>query len=482
MLIMPEQRCAWSGLPLFERRQIKFDPTVAITEDSHMNSVSLRIPSVLSAPFVWMSLLCPIMQPEHHFARGRKVASLLCVALLIACSRPAQSADPTYTEVFVSGENGYHLIRTPQILATRDKTLLVFAQGREGKHDQSGNDIILKRCMDGGATWSDLQVIAEDGKNSFNSVCVLQLAGSGRILMVGCIIPAGHNVQEYKYSSQNMQGFMRKVGREDWPGLSTGYGEHSARVYSIHSDNDGKTWSPLKDITRSAKRSESRTCIPGPGIGIQLTRGRHKGRILIPCNQHWVKDFDGKLSYQNLPYALISDDAGRTWRYGELAPYSEGSRSVNETQFVELEDGSILLNGRGGGRSVARSEDGGETWSTMERDPTLTGPACAAGLLRYSFTSEPGQKSRILFSLPRQKGRKHGKIWLSYDEGKSWPVQEQLRPGFFAYSCLTRLSNGDIGCVYGGRGKRTERNKLGPANVVFASFSLKWLTDGTDSY
>ena len=233
--------------------------------------------------------------------------------------------------------------------------------------------------------------------------------------MVGCIIPAGHNVQDFKHSSPNWQRFMRKVKRDDWPGLSTGYGEQSARVYCIHSDNNGETW-----------------------------------------------------------------------RYGGLAPYGEGTRSVNETQFVELRDGSILLNGRGGGRAIAKSDDGGETRSTMQLEPALTGPECAARLLRYSFssesgqTSEPGRKSRILFSLLSSSGRKHGKIWLSYDEGKSWPVQRNLRPGFFVYSCLTRLPDGDIGCVYGSRGKPPARDKLGPRNVAFASFSLEWLTNRAD--
>ena len=140
---------------------------------------------------------------------------------------------------------------------------------------------------------------------------------------------------------------MRQVKRDEWPGLSTGYGEHSARVYSIHSDDDGKTWSPLRDITQSSKRHEALTCIPGPRLGIQLTRGPDSGRILIPCNQHWLKKLDGKLRYQNLPYALISDDNGETWRRGGLAPYVFETRTVTETQFVELQDGSILLHGRG---------------------------------------------------------------------------------------------------------------------------------------
>lgn len=412
---------------------------------------------------------------------GSALFLILLNALLptTAAKPPGGQADrlPTYIEVFVSGEGGYYLIRTPQILATEDRTLLCFAQGREGHHDQSGNDILLKRSSDGGLTWSDLQVIAEDGNNSLNSICVLQVAGSGRILMVGCIIPYGHNIQEYRHGSPNWQRFMRQAGRDKWPGLSTGFGKHSARVYVIHSDDDGKTWSKRRDITASVKRDEALTCITGPGLGIQLTRGPNQGRILIPAFQHWLKKLDGKLRYQNLPYAVISDDGGQTWRYGQLAPYVFETRTVTEAQFVELEDGSVLMNARGGGRVVSRSTDGGETWSTMKFDPVLTGPECAAGFLRYSFSSGAEENGRILFSLPSaMKGRKHGKIWMSHDDGRSWPVQKKLRAGFFAYSCLTSLPNGDIGCVYGSRGKRKPGEKLGPQNVMFASVPLAWLS------
>lgn len=49
----------------------------------------------------------------HHISRGWRVSSLIWIGLLILCSHQAQSTDPTYTEVFVSGQNGYHLIRTP---------------------------------------------------------------------------------------------------------------------------------------------------------------------------------------------------------------------------------------------------------------------------------------------------------------------------------------------------------------------------------
>ncbi len=88
--------------------------------------------------------------------------------------QPAGDHQPEFKTVFLSGEKDYALIRTPQILTTHQGTLLVFAQGREGQHDQSGNDIIMKRSTDQGQNWTPLQVIAENGDNSLNSVCVLQ--------------------------------------------------------------------------------------------------------------------------------------------------------------------------------------------------------------------------------------------------------------------------------------------------------------------
>ena len=64
-------------------------------------------------------------------------------------------------------------------------------------------------------------------------------------------------------------------------------------------------------------------------------------------------------------------------------------------------------------------------------------------------------------------------VRLSYDEGKTWPVSRLLHDGPSAYSCLAVLPEGDIGCLYeGGKTKYGE--------IVFARFSLEWLTDGKD--
>ena len=54
------------------------------------------------------------------------------------------------------------------------------------------------------------------------------------------------------------------------------------------SGDDGRTWDKPRDITSAVKRTDWTWYATGPGNGIQLARGKHKGRLVIPCD-HRVK-------------------------------------------------------------------------------------------------------------------------------------------------------------------------------------------------
>ena len=83
-------------------------------------------------------------------------------------------------------------------------------------------------------------------------------------------------------------------------------GTNIYRNFILTSDDDGMTWAAPLDVTRTTKRPTRATTIAsGPGTGIQLTRGPHAGRLLIPFNEGPY----GK--WQN--YAVYSDDAGKSW-------------------------------------------------------------------------------------------------------------------------------------------------------------------------
>jgi hypothetical protein len=57
--------------------------------------------------------------------------------VLTAIGVSAATAKPQFHLVYEGQEGGYALVRTPQLLVTQAGTLLAFAQGRSGSHDQS---------------------------------------------------------------------------------------------------------------------------------------------------------------------------------------------------------------------------------------------------------------------------------------------------------------------------------------------------------
>ncbi len=350
---------------------------------------------------------------------------LISTIFLMSFSVGAQAADGLGkpVDVFVPEKDGYPAIRIPSLIATRSGTLLAFAEGRQGG-DHSQNDIILKRSTDGGQHWSELQVIQDAGELALNNPQAVVL-DSGRILVM------------YQRS---------KLGEHQ---AKPGFGPDAYFTFVQHSDDDGQTWSSPLDVSRSVKREQYVTSVAsGPGIGIVLQRGVHRGRILMPMNQGPYGDWR--------VYAAISDDNGKTWRSGECAP-EDGSGHGNEVQMVERSDGTVLLNARtqGGGtrhRKTALSRDGGKTWSQLEDEMELVEPVCQASILRYSWPDKSVANqtpSRIMFLNPASsESRENGVLRLSYDEGKTWTESTTLYAGPFAYSCLTKMKDGQIGALF----------------------------------
>jgi sialidase-1 len=347
------------------------------------------------------------------------------------------------TDVFVGGQDGYPAYRIPSLITTARGSLLAFAEGRVNLRDHAENDIVMKRSTNGGATWSALQVIQDAGSNALNNPTAVVVRETSRVILM---------FQHYA------KGFDEHKAE---PGLD---GSHICRTFITHSDDDGLKWSSPTDITAQVKRpTEVTSTATGPGVGIQLSRGKYSGRILMPFNQGPY----GKWKV----YAAISDDGGASWRYGETAP--EGTKGfANEVQFVELNDGSVMLNARNQGgdkvRKVAISTDGGERWPATQNDSTLIEPVCQASVIRHPGNGDPA-KDLFLFSNPAsQSARTNGTVRLSRDQGKTWPVSRVLYPGSFGYSCLASLPDGRVACLF-------ERD--GMKKISIARLRLEWLNE-----
>ena len=347
----------------------------------------------------------------------------IAVCVLFAATAILRAEQPASTTVFRIGDNGYKSIRIPSLIVASNGTLLAFAEGRQGG-DQAQNDIILRRSTDGGKTWNPMQIISDMGRDSLNNPCAVMDAKTGRILLMFQQYPA--HIHE---RSRIQTGFE---------------GTNIIRSFVSTSDDHGANWTKPADITRQVKHATGATTLAtGPGVGIQLTMGAHAGRLVMPINE-------GPFGRWQV-YAAYSDDGGSTWACGRNAPGCIATNAkgaayskANEVQMAELSDGSIRLISRQENaahcKTTAVSKDGGETWSSMEDVPALYDSPCMSSVIRFS-------PSQLAFSGPTMR-RTNGTLFTSADDGMTWSHGSLFRAGPFAYSCLTLLPGGRLGCLY----------------------------------
>jgi len=376
----------------------------------------------------------------------------LLAAVLAAALTGTAAPEPRQDDVFVAGRDGYHTYRIPSLILTTNGTLLAFCEGRKNSRSDTGNiDLLLKRSTDGGKTWSAQQVVWDDGPNTCGNPCPVVDQQTGAIWLLLTHNPGNMNEARIK---------------ELAPG-------GTRTVWVSRSLDDGKTWSPPRDITASTKEPSWGWYATGPGIGIQIQQGLHRGRLVIPCDHSFqAENRSGSGPIQAGSHVIYSDDHGQTWRLGGVA-----RPQMNESQVVELADGkgSLLLNMRTTSKTNRRgtsfSHDGGLTWTAPEYASELVEPRCQASLLRYDWPlgDKPG---RILFSNPAGVGRTNLTIRISRDDGKSWPIARTLYASPAAYSCLAVLPDKSIGCLYEcGREHPYEK-------ITFVRFPLNWLEEG----
>ena len=362
--------------------------------------------------------------------------SLAVLGLALARARAADLVGAESLDVFTSGEEGYHTFRIPALVVTRRGATLAICEGRKTSRSDHGDvDLVAKRSLDGGRSWGPLKLLYEEGGD--------------RRITIGNPCP---------------------VVDQDTGVVWLSFTRDNDDVFMTSSDDEGKTWSKPRLITKQVKAINWNWYATGPGNGIQLIRGPHQGRLVIPCDHRVNGIADRRESSRS--HVIFSDDHGKTWKRGE------GTESkLNECAVVELANFSLMLNSRNfrePKRAVSLSRDGGITWSAPSADSTLIEPNCQASFVRYTWAeSEGGGKSRLLFSNPATTGsRHHLTVRLSYDEAKTWPVSKLLYEGSAAYSSLANLQDGHIGILY----ERDDYQK-----ITFARFSLAWLTDGRDS-
>jgi len=337
---------------------------------------------------------------------------------------PDQStAAPVTTTVFTSGQGGFNTYRIPAIVQARNGWLLAFAEGRTNPVLDSGKvELVLRRSIDDGRTWSKLQVVASDSTNFVGNPSPVVDQKTGRVVVL----------------------LMHKSGQDTEAQIDAGQGVDTSRVELVTSSDNGVTWGPVRDITASVKRPDWRWFAVGPGHGIQLTSGPHAGRLLA-CADH--TDTSGNEG-DNL---LLSDDGGGTWKLAAVDTPGGGPVQPDECTSAQQPDGTIVFS--------SRNQSGSAQWNRLQTTSSTAGASFAApfaqqaGLLtpvvEGSLLQAPGTTGPLLFSAPSDPSdRRNLAVRSSTDGGATWSGGTTITAGPAGYSDLVGVPGGRIGVLY----------------------------------
>jgi len=189
-------------------------------------------------------------------------------------------------------------------------------------------------------------------------------------------------------------------------------------------------------------------------------------RILLPL---YSDGFDFSM-------IAITDNWGDSWQFSEPIV---GAGAIQPTLALGR-DSSVIAFMRDNGPPPKRlmksiSHDRGKTWSTV-KDSDIPNPGTAADVVVLK------SGNWIIVHNDIEEGRHRLSVWLSKDEGKTWPHRKMLvnaKPGSEVrghYPAIIQSTDGKIHISYtnqiaGSEGKPAEKN------IAHASFFEKWIME-----
>jgi len=289
-------------------------------------------------------------------------------------------------------------------IALRDgRILFVYTHFTGGRKDDASAHLAGRYSEDGGATWTDedVLIVPNEGGQNVMSVSFLRLQ-SGEIGLFYLV----------KNSLTDCRPHLR---------IST---------------DEARTWGP------------AHACITDKVGYYVLNNDRvaqlADGRLVMPVAQHHAPEWEA-YDRQGLIMCYLSDDNGATWRRSRTVQQGfneQGERiAVQEPGVVELKDGRLWMYCRTDAESqyVSWSEDRGDSWSPLVAS-SITSPVSPASVKRIPATSDlllvwNDHRGRP----PAIKTRTPLSAAISGDEGRTWSRGKVLEDDPHGRYCYTAI-------------------------------------------
>ena len=345
--------------------------------------------------------------------------------------------------VYCPGDYNSSFYRIPAIVTAADGSLVTVADKRiEHNGDLPAKiDIVSRRSTDGGKTWSDyVTVAAHDEIGGCGDAALVTDRTSGDILAI--------------FSHGN--GLWQK---------------EPAHISVARSKDNGVTWGKPVDINPQILTThpdgvqpiKCTSAFASSGAATQLM----DGRIMFAL----VTREEGNPKFK--VYAIYSDDSGNTWKVSDTPATCDG----DESKVVQLADGTLIMSIRnrfGSLRKFSYSHDNGASWTDPMPIEDLPDPRSNGDIIRCTHDGQ----DYLLQSLPGDpKGRNNVAVYVSDDNGKTWPVKKTIINMPSAYSSMTILPDGRLGIL-----TEESANNHYSYNIWFTSLPIEVILAGDKTH
>lgn len=347
------------------------------------------------------------------------------------------------------GDYDSRYYRIPAITTAKNGWLVAITDKRYNSESDLPNniDVIAQISKDKGKTWSEPQTIAGTielgGDYGHGDPAIVTNRENGDIIVlitskVGFFYGDGTNIPLMKVIISHDNGLTWEAPVDV-----------TNQVYGPHCDNPvSKTW--LAAFPTSGSILQKRD---GTLVAAMLARNAENQKVI---------------------HLVLSKDGGKNWYTAK----GNGTTNPDESKVVEKNNGDLILSVRASGENYKNiSGDDGETWQLpmQTRYTGITNAYCNGDFKLLTSTLDGNDKNRMLHTNCFAGSRMNVSVTISYDEGDTWRKAKTICPRSSAYSALTILPDGTIGCYY------EEGGLEGGYIMRYVRFSVDWITDGEDT-